>query len=174
MWISIFLKLEQCSGALLQSAGLFVVATFVFDVIHFSLHVCLNSRFRWLSRLASPHEAHHAFFDREFKVSNDVNRQGVRLEGPNLESRGTRELVSEGVANGAIQVASSGQAMILFCEQRTTGGYAKIANVIRADWHRIGQLAPGHSIRFKEVTLEQAWSLNRQLELELTTAVSEF
>ena len=49
-----------------------MVATFVFDAIHFSLHLCLNSRYRWLRRLASPHEAHHAFFDRRLRYHEDV------------------------------------------------------------------------------------------------------
>ena len=48
---------------LLQAAALFVVATFIFDAIHFTLHRCLNSRWRWLRRLASPHQAHHDFCD---------------------------------------------------------------------------------------------------------------
>jgi hypothetical protein len=60
-------------GVLLQSAGLFVGATFVFDSIHFSLHVCLNSRYRWLRRLASPHEAHHAFFDHRLRYHEEVS-----------------------------------------------------------------------------------------------------
>ena len=40
-----------------------VVATFVFDAVHFGLHLCLRSRYRWLRWLASPHQAHHDFFD---------------------------------------------------------------------------------------------------------------
>ena len=35
-----------------------------------------------------------------------------------------------------------GQPIILFVDQQTTGGYPKIANVIAADMHRIGQLRP--------------------------------
>ena len=72
MLISVLITAQQFLGALLKSAGLFVVATFVFDAIHFSLHLCLNSRFRWLRRLASPHEAHHAFFDRRLQYDEDV------------------------------------------------------------------------------------------------------
>jgi monoglucosyldiacylglycerol epimerase len=48
---------------ILQGAALFVVATFVFDATHFGLHLCLRSRSRWLRWLASPHQAHHDFFD---------------------------------------------------------------------------------------------------------------
>jgi monoglucosyldiacylglycerol epimerase len=48
---------------ILQGAALFVVATFVFDATHFGLHLFLRSRSRWLQWLASPHQAHHDFFD---------------------------------------------------------------------------------------------------------------
>src|SRR4051794_20708864 len=52
---------------LLQAGALFVVATFVFDAIHYTLHLCLNSRQRWLRPLARPHLAHHVFFDRRLR-----------------------------------------------------------------------------------------------------------
>jgi monoglucosyldiacylglycerol epimerase len=72
MLISTLIMLEQLAGLMLKSAGLFVVATFVFDAIHFSLHLCLNSRYRWLRRLASPHEAHHAFFDHRLRYDEEA------------------------------------------------------------------------------------------------------
>jgi monoglucosyldiacylglycerol epimerase len=72
MLLSVLITAQQVLSALLKSAGLFVVATFVFDAIHFSLHLCLNSRFRWLRNLASPHEAHHAFFDRRLRYHDEV------------------------------------------------------------------------------------------------------
>jgi monoglucosyldiacylglycerol epimerase len=50
---------------LLEAAALFVAATFVFDAIHYTLHRCLSSRWRWLRRLASPHQSHHDFCDRQ-------------------------------------------------------------------------------------------------------------
>jgi hypothetical protein len=55
-----------------QAALLFVAATFAFDAIHFSLHRCLNSRHRWLRRLARPHLAHHVFFDRRLRYHNQA------------------------------------------------------------------------------------------------------
>ena len=57
----------QLLRVLLISAGLFVVATFVFDAVHFSLHLCLKSRYRWLRNLGRPHQAHHVFFDRQLR-----------------------------------------------------------------------------------------------------------
>jgi allophanate hydrolase subunit 2 len=44
-------------------------------------------------------------------------------------------------------------------EQQTTGGYPKIANVIGADLHRIGQLRPRAELRFERTSLAVARSL---------------
>jgi antagonist of KipI len=68
-------------------------------------------------------------------------------------------MITEGVSLGAVQVTPSGTAIILFVEQQTTGGYPKIANVISADLHRVGQLRPRDEIRFELVTLEEAREL---------------
>jgi hypothetical protein len=54
---------ESFERLILQGAALFVIATFVFDATHFGLHLFLRSRYRWLRWLASPHQAHHDFFD---------------------------------------------------------------------------------------------------------------
>src|SRR5262249_46803238 len=56
---------------LLQAAALFAVATFVFDAIHYALHCCLSSRQPWLRRLASPHQAHHDFCDRQLTYHDE-------------------------------------------------------------------------------------------------------
>jgi len=55
---------ERWPRLLLEAAALFAVATFIFDAIHFTLHVCLNSSRPWLRKLARPHQAHHDFCDR--------------------------------------------------------------------------------------------------------------
>lgn len=110
-------------------------------------------------------ESRHAFFSAEFTVSTEANRQGLRLDGVTVEripARAGAELLTEGIANGAIQIAGGGQPMILFCEQRTTGGYPKIANVIAADLPLLGRLAPGGRLRFREVPLEEAWRIARE------------
>jgi antagonist of KipI len=49
-------------------------------------------------------------------------------------------------------------------EQQTTGGYPKIANVISADLHSLGQLRPRDEIRFEQVGWESARSLLLQQE----------
>ena len=97
-----------------------------------------------------------------FRVTEEADRMGLRLEGPALALRTAKEMISEGVSLGAVQVTPSGQAILLFVEQQTAGGYPKIANVIGADLFCIGQLRPRDEIRFARVTFAEA----RQLWIE--------
>jgi antagonist of KipI len=78
-------------------------------------------------------------------------------------------MITEGVSLGAIQVPPSGQPIILFVEQQTTGGYPKIANVISADLHSIGQLRPRDDVRFERVEMSAARSLLMQQEALLAS-----
>jgi allophanate hydrolase subunit 2 len=78
-------------------------------------------------------------------------------------------MITEGVSLGAIQVPAAGSPIILFVEQQTTGGYPKIANVIAADIHRVGQLRPRDEIRFEEVTFETARTLLLEQEKRLAS-----
>jgi antagonist of KipI len=115
------------------------------------LRVTQGPQFDWFSE-----EARKALSGGEFVVSEESNRIGLRLDGPRLATRGNAEMISEGTPVGAIQVTPSGQAILLFVEQQTTGGYPKIANVIAADLHSVGQLRPRDTIRFEEMSFAAA------------------
>jgi biotin-dependent carboxylase-like uncharacterized protein len=99
------------------------------------------------------------FCESTFRVTEQSNRMGIRLEGPPVPPDVSWEMITEGVSLGAIQVPPSGQPIILFVEQQTTGGYPKIANVISADVHSLGQLRPRDSIRFERIEMNAARSL---------------
>jgi antagonist of KipI len=99
-----------------------------------------------------------------FRVSEQSNRMGIRLDGPKIAVDARREMITEGVSLGAIQVTPSGQPIILFVEQQTTGGYPKIANVISADFHSLGQLRPRDEVRFERIEMEEALALLREQE----------
>ena len=104
-----------------------------------------------------------------FRVSEQSNRMGIRLEGPPISPDTSREMITEGVSLGAIQVPPSGQPIILFVEQQTTGGYLKIANVISADLHSLGQLRPRDEIRFERIEMGEARALLIQQEALLAS-----
>jgi 5-oxoprolinase (ATP-hydrolysing) subunit C len=91
----------------------------------------------------------------KFTVSPSSDRMGIRLEGKPL-AREPRELISEAIAPGAIQVANDGLPIVLGVDGQTIGGYPKIAHVIRADLDRVAQFRPGKAIRFIRIGLEEA------------------
>ena len=91
-----------------------------------------------------------------YRVTEESNRMGIRLEGPPLAVEHSSDMITEGVSLGAIQIPLGGLPIILFVEQQTTGGYPKIANVISADFPSLGQLRPRDEIRFELVSFEEA------------------
>ncbi len=143
----------------------------------------------WFSKAALK-----AFYANVYRVTEEANRMGLRLDGPRLpegahrdaseKARGDAsgkvrgdasgkvrgEMISEGVSLGAIQIAAGGLPIILFVEQQTTGGYAKIANVISTDLHSLGQLRPRDEIRFELVSFESARKLLIEQEKLLASA----
>jgi allophanate hydrolase subunit 2 len=108
------------------------------------------------------------FFGRpnEFAVTPASNRMGVRLQGKPLRLP-ARELVSEPVCPGVVQVTRDGQCIILGVDGQTIGGYPKIAQVISADLDRVGQLRPGERVRFQRVDLDEAERLYRKRQAML-------
>jgi antagonist of KipI len=90
-----------------------------------------------------------------FTVGPASNRMGLRLEGPALPVP-ERELVSEPVCPGTVQVTREGGCIVLGVDGQTIGGYPKIAQVISADLDRLGQLRPGQEVWFRQVALEEA------------------
>jgi antagonist of KipI len=99
-----------------------------------------------------------------YTILEESNRMGLRLDGPPLLHTGTKEILTEGVSSGAVQLPQNGKPIILFVEHQTTGGYPQIASVISADFHILGQLKPRDEIRFQLVSLNQAWAMLRDQE----------
>jgi len=114
-------------------------------------------------------EARSLFNSSQYQVTEEADRMGLRLSGPPLKQRGTHDIITEGVPLGAIQVPRDGEPIILFVEHQTTGGYPKIAAVISADLHTVGQLRPRDTLTFEFVSVEQAVTLLAQLEALITT-----
>src|SRR5262249_44279971 len=94
-------------------------------------------------------------YSQQFTVSQASNRMGVRLSGVPFSLPG-RELVSEPVCPGSVQVTSDGQCVVLGVDGQTIGGYPKIAQVVRADLDKLGQLRPDDRIGFLPVDLAEA------------------
>ena len=96
------------------------------------------------------------FFSKEYTVTKLTDRMGMRLEGQKLENTFNKNIKSEGITKGSIQVPGDGQPIILLSDHPTIGGYPKIANVITADYDKLVQKTPGTIIKFKLVNLAVA------------------
>ncbi len=118
------------------------------------LRVTPGPQSEWFSEAAQK-----LFYGSTFRVAEESNRMGLRLEGAAIQEGAHGEMITEGVSLGAVQIPAGGLPIILFVEQQTTGGYAKIANVISADFHSLGQLRPRDEIRFERVDFETARAL---------------
>ncbi len=119
-----------------------------------TLRVTPGPQIDWFSESSA-----QRFYAGTYRVSEQANRMGLRLEGAAVVQSSAGSMITEGVSLGAIQVPAGGSPIILFVEQQTTGGYPKIANVIAADLHLVGQLRPRDEVRFEQVSFDEARSL---------------
>lgn len=100
-----------------------------------------------------------AFLDAEWRVAHASDRMGYRLEGPPIAASRGHNIVSDGIANGQIQIPGSAQPLVLLADRGTTGGYPKIACIVTADLGRFAQTPPGAKLRFAAVDIEAARAL---------------
>jgi antagonist of KipI len=103
----------------------------------------------------------------KFRVAMNSDRMGLRLEGEEIASANRRELVSEAVTPGTIQLPPSGTPVVLLQGCQTIGGYPKIAHVITVDLGYAAQLQPFDEVRFELIELEEARQLLRKREREI-------
>lgn len=92
-----------------------------------------------------------ALVDNVWSVSPRSDRTGLRLDGPPLTRRVHRELRSEPMVPGSIQVSPDGAPTVLAVDAPVTGGYPVIAVVDDADLDALAQLRPGEPLRFRWV-----------------------
>ena len=98
------------------------------------------------------------FVAQAWQVSPEADRMGLRLAGEALHhvDAAHREIVSDAIVPGAIQVPGNGLPIVLLADSQTAGGYPKIATVISADLGRIGTCRPGTPVRFAWVSVAAA------------------
>jgi biotin-dependent carboxylase-like uncharacterized protein len=85
-------------------------------------------------------------------VSQESNRVGLRLAGTALRRDSAydgRELTSEGVVTGSVQVPASGLPVIFLADHPVTGGYPVIGVVPLEALPALGQARPGTPVRLR-------------------------
>ncbi|HTX58125.1 MAG TPA: biotin-dependent carboxyltransferase family protein, partial [Verrucomicrobiae bacterium] len=101
-------------------------------------------------------EAIATFFAEPYALSARFDRMGCWLEGPPLAHAGGFDIVSDGIALGAIQVPGSGQPVVLLRDHQSTGGYPKLGALARADVGAFAQHRPGERVRFAACGVDAA------------------
>lgn len=107
------------------------------------------------------------FLSNPYKLSLRSNRMGYHLEGSLIERSVKQELLSTAVTPGTIQVTGNGSLVLLMADCQTTGGYPRIAQVASVDLPLCGQLKPGDTIFFKEISRHEAEMLYLEREEQL-------
>jgi biotin-dependent carboxylase-like uncharacterized protein len=116
--------------------------------------------------------AQRRFFGSTYRVAQDCDRMGYRLEGPAIVCE-IEGILSEGICFGAIQLPPDGQPIVLLNDRQTIGGYPKIGAALSLDAARMTQLVPGCSVHFAPITphtarrilrLAQRFALSRPLQ----------
>ena len=96
------------------------------------------------------------FFTAEFRVTAAADRMAYRLEGPEIAHSRGYNIVSDGVALGAIQISGDKKPLVLMADHPPTGGYPKLGHIARADIGRLAQMRRGETCRFLRVSPEEA------------------
>lgn len=108
-----------------------------------------------------------------FVLTPSSDRMGYTFSGPALSTEKPFELVSSGVRFGTMQLLPNGQVIALMADHQTTGGYPRIAHVIKAHCGKLAQMKEGTAIQFRiadMVTAEHLLLLQQQHLIELRNA----
>ncbi|WP_319528858.1 biotin-dependent carboxyltransferase family protein [uncultured Cohaesibacter sp.] len=96
------------------------------------------------------------FTSSDWTITQDSNRVGYRLDGPEIVPKVRKELLSHGILPGTIQLPPSGKPVIQLADANTAGGYPKLGVVIEEDLSLLAQARLGSSLRFVPCSLADA------------------
>jgi 5-oxoprolinase (ATP-hydrolysing) subunit C len=113
-----------------------------------------------------------AFFEGQYKLTTAADRMAYRFDGPEIFHARGYDIVSDGVALGAIQVAGDRKPLVLMADRQPTGGYPKLGHVARADIGRLAQRRPGETCRFRAVSVAEARAALLRCEEDIARTVS--
>jgi 5-oxoprolinase (ATP-hydrolysing) subunit C len=112
-----------------------------------------------------------AFFTAPFTLTPMADRMAYRFDGPDIAHARGYDIVSDGIALGAIQIPGDMKPLVLMADRQPTGGYPKLGHVARADIGKLAQLRPGETCRFREVSVAEARAALLGREDEIATTV---
>nr|WP_179423792.1 biotin-dependent carboxyltransferase family protein [Pedococcus badiiscoriae] len=113
-----------------------------------TLDVAPGPRHEWLGDLL-------ALTEPAWRVDGASDRVGVRLDGPALTRApgfDGRELPSEGIVRGAVQLPADGRPVLFLADHPVTGGYPVVGVLTPASCDRAAQLVPGQLVRLRQAS----------------------
>lgn len=115
-----------------------------------------------------------SFFRAEYRLSNQCDRMGCRLEGETISLKEGKNpnILSDGIVMGSIQIPN-GQPIVMMADRQTTGGYAKLGTVASCALPLMAQKRPGDMTHFVQVSVEEAQALRRKLIRKLNNLEQE-
>ncbi len=113
------------------------------------------------------------FLGSAYEMLPQSDRMGARLRGPRIAHTAGHDILSDGIALGSIQVPGDGQPIALLVDRQSTGGYTKVATVCSFDIGRVGQVKPGHRLRFRAVELGEAQRTLREWRASFDDVLEE-
>ena len=115
--------------------------------------------------------AQSRIFQTRHTASRETDRMGARLapnrplipnQPPSKSPSKLASMSSSAVRPGTLQLPPDGRPILLGMDGQTIGGYARIGQLIKADWPYMGQIKPGTHIYFRRVNIEEARKILRQ------------
>ncbi len=92
----------------------------------------------------------------QLRISSQSDRMGFRLESNTEPAKHAIKIKSSAVVMGTVQLPPDGLPIILMADGQTTGGYPRIATVVHFDLSFLAQRSIGETIKFKEISNEEA------------------
>ena len=118
-------------------------------------------------------EGIRTFLGSDYEMLPQSDRMGARLRGPRIAHVRGHDIISDGIALGSIQVPGDGHPIALLVDRQSTGGYTKVATVCSFDIGRLGQVKPGHRLRFRAIDLAEAQRTLREWRAALADVLEE-
>ena len=111
----------------------------------------------------------------EYTLGTDADRMGVRLSGPSVlhKNDASKDIVSDAIVPGSIQVPGTGQPIVLLSDAHTAGGYPKVATVLSIDLPILGLQRAGSTLRFRAVSIDEAIEAVREQHIDVNNALGD-
>lgn len=107
-----------------------------------------------------------------YEVQASSDRMGIRLEGDVICHKEKADIITDIVVMGAIQIPGNGKPIIMMADRQVSGGYTKIATVIKRDLPILAQAKGGDTLNFEWVEIKDLKALD-DVELPIHAAILE-